>query len=321
MSRLNLAMLGTGRIADMQLAPALARTTGGQLWSVLSRDADRAAAFAAKHRAAAPSPAHTDLDALLADPRLDAVVIATPDGLHAEQTLAAFEAGKHVLVEKPIATTAADAAEMVIAAEKADLRLGVAYHLRWHAGHRSVAAKAHAGGFGDLRHARAQWTWPAKDDSNWRAHPEVGRWWSLAGVGTHCLDLIRWFMLPTCGEVTRITGLTTRSLWEGPHDETAVVALEFASGATAEFCSSVQFRSPYRFELYGSDGYALGTDTLGPRGAGTIETDSGPLEFEIANPYVGELQDFVDAVREGRKPEVDGVEGLRNVELLERLEA
>ncbi len=319
MTQMNLAMLGTGRIADMQLAPALSQAAGATLWSVLSRDAARAADFARRHGAASPTPSYTDLDNLLADPALHGVVIATPDGVHAAQALSAIRAGKHVLVEKPMATSAAAAASMVDAAREEDVRLGVAYHLHWHAGHRAIAELVGTGGLGALRHMRAQWTWRAQDASNWRAHPEVSRWWSLAGVGTHCLDLIRWLMVPRCGEVTQIFGLTSNSIWEGPHDETAVVAMEFESGATAEFCSSVQFESPHRVEVYGSAGYAIGTGTLGPQGAGSIVTASGELSFEVANPFVGEIEDFAAAVVEGRTPEVDGVEGLRNVELLEAL--
>lgn len=319
MKPLDFALLGTGRISAWQLAPALALAGGARLWSVLSRDRTRAEAFARTHGAAAPQPAHDDLSTLLADPELDAVLVATPDGLHAAQSLAAIEAGKHVLVEKPMATSSADATRMVEAAARAGVRLGVAHHLRWHAGHREVVERLRAGLLGAPRHMRAQWSWPAPDDSNWRAHPDVGRWWSLAGVGTHCLDLIRWAMVPACGEVTRIVGVTSHAVWSGPHDETAVAVMSFESGATAELCSSVQFGAPSRMEVYGARGWAVGTGTLGPAGDGAIETDAGPLAYEVAHPYVGEIEDFAHAVREGRAPEVDGAEGLRNVELLEAL--
>ena len=110
-------------------------------------------------------------------------------------------------------------------------------------------------------------------------------------------------------------------MYGGPHDETAVVALELESGATAELTSSVLFASPTRFEVYGSEGYAIATGTLGPHGAGEIVTNDGPLPFPIENPFAGEIADFVAAVRDGRPPEVDGGEGLRNVELLESLDA
>ncbi len=316
---MNLAILGTGGIADGRLAPAIRIADGVQLWSVLSRSADRAAAFAKAHRARAPEPAHTDLAVLLGDPQLDGVVIATPDKLHAHQTIAAARAGKHVLVEKPMATSAEEGEAMVRACEDAGVKLAVAYHLRWHQGHRRLEDRIRAGALGNLRHMRAQWAWPAPDASNWRAHSNVGRWWSLAGVGTHLLDLIRWFMVPRCGEVQVVRSVVNRSVWRTPHDETAVVALQFEDGATAEFCSSVLFESPNRVEVYGSEGWAVGNNTLGPLGRGSVRTNRGPLRFTAVDPYLGEIHDFAAAVRQDRRPEVDGGEGLRNVELLLRI--
>ncbi len=313
---LKLALLGTGRIADKQLAPAIVQATGVQLWSVLSREAERADGFASRHGAASSTPAYTDLGELLRDPDLDGVVIATPDKLHADQAIGAARAGKHVLVEKPMATSVAEAEEMVRDCDGAGVRLGVAYHLRWHAGHRLIANAVRNGEFGALRHMRVQWTGRAADDTNWRAHPDLGRGWGLAAVGTHCVDLVRWLMAPSCGEIDAVQSVISRSVWQGPHDETAVVALRLQSGATAELCSSVVFDSPTSLEVYGSRGYALCTDTLGPHGAGEIRTSLGELRYSPANPYIGEIEDFAAAIRDGRSPEVDGCEGLRNVELL-----
>jgi 1,5-anhydro-D-fructose reductase (1,5-anhydro-D-mannitol-forming) len=313
---LKFALLGTGRIANDQLAPALAAAPGAELWSVLSRDLDRARDFARRHGARAPSPAYADLDRLLADPALDAVLIATPDKLHAAQAIRAARAGKHVLCEKPMVTSAADGRAMIDACKRAGIKLGVAYHMRWHDGHRSLARAAREGAFGELRHMRVLWSYRAADASNWRASSEVGRWWSLGGVGTHLLDQIRWFLCPQAGEVVEQSSVISRGVFRGPHDETALLALRFESGATAELCSSVLFAAPRRFELYGSDGYAVGEDTLGAGGDGSMWTHDGPFEFEVRNPYVGEIEDFVAAVAENRAPEVDGEEGLRNCELL-----
>lgn len=314
---LNIALLGTGGIATRAFAPALRAAPDVRLWSVLSRDASRASTFAAAWDAAAPDPAHTKLASLLADPDLDAVIVATPDRLHAEQAVAAARAGKHVLCEKPMATTVEDARAMLEAAEAAGVRLGVAYHLRWHAGHRLVSVLVESGDLGALRHMRAQWAWPAPDDTNWRAREDVARWWSLAGVGTHCLDLIRWLMVRECGEITELRSVVSRSVWNGPNDETAAVVLKFESGATAEFTSSVLFEAPSRMEVYGSRGWVVATGTLGPHGKGSIETRAGPLAFTPRDPYVGEIQDFAAAIRMGHEPAVSGPEGLRNVELLD----
>ncbi len=109
----------------------------------------------------------------------------------------------------------------------------------------------------------------------------------------------------------------SQAIWGGPHDETAVLALRFESGATAELTSSVLFGAPSRVEVYGAEGYALATGTLGPHGKGRVETRQGSVLYTPCDPYVGELEHFGEAIRQGREPEVDGAEGLRNVELLE----
>ena len=313
---LKIAMLGTGKIAGNQLAPALNLAEGGVLWSVYSRDLDRAHDFARQHQACSPKPAFDNLQDLLADSALDAVIIATPDALHAEQAVLAARAGKHVLCEKPMSTTREDAQAMVEAGKHGAVKLAIAYHMRWHTGHRALAAMAHAGEFGELRHLRLQWTFKSQDDANWRAHAEVGRWWGLAGVGTHCVDQARWFLQPGGGEVTEVRSVISREVWSGPHDETAVVALKFESGATAEICSSVLFDAPRRIELYASDGYAVGENTLGLSGEGEIRTNTGPLVFTPRNPYVGEIEDFIEAIQTGREPEVTGEEGARNIDIL-----
>ena len=313
---MNIAMLGTGRIADQQLAPAITDVDGVRLWSVLSRDTERGREFAERHHAESEHAVHTDLDSLLADEDLDAVLIATPDKLHASQTIAAARAGKHVLTEKPMATDLAQAQAMVEACDRAGVTLAIAYHMRWHAGHRKLAEAVHAGRLGTLRHMRVQWTFLAQNDQNWRATSELGRWWGLAGVGTHCLDQVRWFMQPSCGEIVVQENLISREVWKGPHDETALVSLGFESGATAEICSSVLFNAPKRMEIHASDTYAVCDDTLGAHGAGAISIGGEPMDYEVIDPYAGEIADFAAAAREGRSPEVDGREGHRNVAIL-----
>ncbi|MEM1160410.1 MAG: Gfo/Idh/MocA family oxidoreductase [Pseudomonadota bacterium] len=315
---LNVAMIATGGIADKQLAPALAQSPNARLWSVLSREKARAVSFADRHGAAAPVSAFDDLDALLSDPDLDAVLLASPDKLHAAQAVKAAKSGKHILTEKPMATDREGAADMVRAAEGAGVTLAVAYHMRWHMGHRALFEAAMDGKFGSLRHIRIQWPTPAKDAEGWRAKSDVGRWWALAAVGTHCLDQIRWFMTPHCGKITQSEGIINRSVYNGPHDETAVLSYQFENGSTAELCASVLYQGPRVMELYGSDGYAICTETLGPHGEGRIETHEGSFEYVPANPYVGEIEDFAAAIRDGRPAEVDGKEGAANVDLLLR---
>jgi len=313
---IRIGMVGTGSISRDALTPAIESVPDAQLWSVMSRDEARAAEFAAANGAAAPKAGYGDLDAFLADPKLDAVVIATPDGVHAEQTIAAAKAGKHVLVEKPMATSVADADAMVAACKTAGVKLAVAYHMRWHTGHRALAQKIHAGDFGDIRTAYARWTFKAADASNWRAHDEVGKWWGLAGVGTHSLDWLRWMMVPGCGEVTDVRSSITSGILGSDHDEVASCTLEFESGAIAQFVSSSVYLAPTRAEICADKDFAMCEETLGRSAGGRIHTAAGALDFQEVDPYAGEIADFVAAIKEDRDPEVTGEEGRRNVEIL-----
>ena len=123
---------------------------------------------------------------------------------------------------------------------------------------------------GKARYARAIWTWQSDDNSNWRAHGELGRWWGLAGVGTHCMDLLRWMLVPVSGEVTRCSGTVDMSHYGGPHDETATVSLQFGNAVVADFTTSVMFSTPSRFELYCDEATVICEGTLGPQVAGAF---------------------------------------------------
>jgi predicted dehydrogenase len=316
MAPLRIGLLGTGGIANEFLAPALGLAGNACLWSVLSRSMDNARAFADRHGARSPTPAYDSLDAMLKDPELDAVLVATPDRMHATQTIAAARAKKHVLCEKPLATTVEQARAMLSACEAHGVTLGVAYHLRHHAGHKAFVRELHQGAIGRVRHARVQWTFAAQDASGWRARGDVGRWWALAAVGTHAIDMVRWIMAPSAGDVTALRCLDSSPKFATERDESTMVSMRFEDGSTAEVFASVLFRAPRRIEVFGDDGYAHAEGTLGPRGAGDLWINERKLEYVPENPYVGEIHDFADAVRAGRSPAVDGPEGMRNVELL-----
>lgn len=311
---LNVGLVGPGSIADHRLAPALQRLRGARLWSVCSRDRARGAAFAARHGAA--GPVHSDLAACLADPELHAVILATPDRLHADQAIAAARAGKHVFVEKPLATDVAAGEAVLAACSAAGVRLAVGYHLRHHAGLRLLREQLLAGAIGRPLHMRVTWTFVERDAHNWRGGPELGRWWALAAVGTHALDLVRWYLRPLCGELESASAITSHPVHGGPHDETAALALRFASGATADILCSVVFRAPRDVEVYGERGSLRGAAVLGPHGNGEVSRDGVALPYTPVDPYQGELQDFVDAILEDRAPEVDGEEGLSNIRWL-----
>jgi len=308
---LRFGIIGTGGIAGAAHGPALKQVDGVTLWSILSRDTTRAAEFARLHGAAAPRAAYDKLEEFLADPLLQAVIIASPDNLHAAHILACARAGKHVLVEKPMVVTHEEGVEVIEACRAHGVRLGVAFHSRWHAGHRKLHQMITRDKIlGPLRHMRVQWTWRAQDASNWRARADLGSWWSLAGTGAHCFDLVHWLADTPGRSVADKRSLIGREVWNGPHDETAIVLFRYSDGLTAECTTSVLFDSPSRLEIYGADGFAICEGTLGRLGTGTISVNGVPLAFDPVIPFEGEIRDFAAAIRENREPEVSGPGGL-----------
>lgn len=311
-------LVGCGSIAENSLVPALRTVEGGILWAVSSRDLEKARGFASRHGARSTRPAYDSYEEMLADPEIDAVIVATPDGLHASQAIAAARAGKHVFVEKPAATNMHDAVAMTEECRRAGVRLGVAFQNRWHNGHRQLAHRLRGGDerIGDVRHMRVEWASPALDAASWRGRGDVSRWWCMAALGSHCLDLVRWMMVPQCGEVTAIRALTSDVAFKSGRDESATIALRFANGATADIFVSVFAPRRKYIEIIGDKATAICFDTLGKRGIGAIIVGDDSLDFQPCDPYVGELNDFVASIREGRDPEVSGEEGVRNVALL-----
>src|ERR671919_2034727 len=140
-------IVSTGKHPDLKIAPAMAEAGGGELVGVYSRDQGRADEFAQKHGARA---AYSKLDDLLGDSRVDGVFVSSPNALHAEHVVQAAQAGKHVLCEKPMATTVADAVRMVQACRRAGITLGVAFNLRQHPGYIRARELVAAGTLGRI---------------------------------------------------------------------------------------------------------------------------------------------------------------------------
>lgn len=316
---IRIGVIGTGAISNEFLVPAIRKVDNGIFWSVLSRDQNRADFFSVHHKAQAQNASFSDINNFLQDPKLDAVIIATPDGLHASQAIAAARAGKHVFVEKPMANSISDAEAVIAECDRYNVRLAVGYHSRWHQGHRKLRDEIWRNELGSIHHLRAHWSFKANERSDWHTDPALGRWWSLAGVGTHLIDWAYWLLMPTCGVITSTDAIINRARYSRDLDVSATVTLQFESGATAQLYSSILASGPTRSEILGTDGHAHCENTLGQCGNGTIQMSKGNLLFEPLNPYQCQIANFVDAIICKNNPEVSGEDGLRNVKLLESL--
>ena len=276
----------------------------------------------------------TDYAEILADPEIDSVTICTPHYLHAPMIIAAAEAGKHVLVEKPMAMDGASAAEAVAACRAAGVRLGVCLQNRRNAATVQVKRAIEEGLLGRLLMLSGQVLWYRGEEyyteSTWR-----GRWateggGALINQAIHTLDLMTYLGSDVRTVSARMGTLGHRTI----EVEDAVSAvLEYESGALGSFAAATCAYpgSDVRLEVMGSEGSALivGQElvrfqTRDGREAPAVDASSNGQHVAAGKDYYGSshglvVEDFVDAVREDRDPLITGEEGQRSIELLEAI--
>lgn len=282
------------------------------LASVCGRDLARTEAFVGD--AGSLATACADQPVFLADSNLDVVIVATPDALHVPHALAAMRAGKHVLVEKPLALSVAAAQELQVAnAMWPDIRVGVGFHLRHHEGHRRLRdILARGAMIGAVAHIHLEWTTSSIGANSWRVTSREG-WFALAALGSHALDLVRWLAGSDRANVFATKGASATG-----RDERVALHLDLDRGVTASIRVSVDASPTKYLRISGSNGVIECRDTLGGRGGGTIQNPLGMLFFPPVNPYAAQLVDFAAAVREGRDPVANVRDGVLNVRWLEQ---
>lgn len=308
---MNIGIIGTGNIASSGHGPAIKSLDGTQLTSVLSRETQKGKEFLNEF-GASDAKVYTDIKPFVNNPNIELVIITSPDSMHYEQAKACLENGKHVLMEKPFTISVGEAENLAKIAEERRLTLAVGFHLRSHNGHRLLKKQIASGVIGDLRHIRLIWAWQVTDDSNWRAHDKLTRWWSLSAVGSHCIDLARW-LGDDMDDWSAFSSLLANNLWGGEHDETAQITGQFKSGITFDITSSVQFGPFNKIEIFGSKGEVTCEDTLGRNGAGTILVNGKDMQFEASSPFVEQLRNTLTHIESDTPLNADYSCGVRSV--------
>ena len=194
----------------------------------------------------------TDWRKLLAMTELDIVIIATMHDSLAEITLAAIEAGKHVLVEKPAARTSAELEPVIAAAEKIGVKVHVGFNHRYHRAFRKARELFEAGALGELMFIRARYGHGGRIgyDKEWRAKPELSGGGELIDQGPHLIDLSRWFL----GEFEDVQGFAHTYFWNMTVDDNGFMLLKTAKKQVAFLhASSTEWKNLFSMEIYGRD--------------------------------------------------------------------
>jgi predicted dehydrogenase len=303
-------LIGCGDIAAKRVARALRETAGSALVSVSRAKAELLPAFAAEHGAARW---HADWREVLKDPGVRAVYLATPVALHAEQAIAAAEAGKHVLCEKPMALSVDDCARMIAAARAHRVRLGVAYYRHHYPVIARLRALITSGELGQPVIAQAQACEP------FNPGPEHPRAWLLkkasagggpmADFGCHRIEVL----LDLLGPLASVHGFASNVRFKDREvEDTCVAHLRFESGAQGLITvSHAALERRDTLEIVGTRGSAL-VPVLN-EGRLRVITEGGAREEHHPpheNLHQPLIEDFVAALREDRDPAVPGEVGL-----------
>jgi UDP-N-acetyl-2-amino-2-deoxyglucuronate dehydrogenase len=321
MSEVRFGIVGAGTVARYH-AQAIADAPGARLVAVCRGDARRAAEAAAEFGV----PCEASDEALLARPDVDAVCVTTPSGQHAAQTTAAARAGKHVLVEKPMALSVADADAMIAACRAAGVRLGVALQRRTEPCYRDLRAAITAGELGRLVLGSTTVPYmrtPAYYESaGWRGTRAQDGGGALMNQGIHLADLLLWLM----GDVEEVHAHAATLAHRVEVEDCLAASFLFASGAMGTLLATTAAAPgfPHRVEVYGTTG---GVQIEGERvvrweaGGKSVSADpataaagAGASPTGISTTgHTRIVSDFVAAIREGRPALVTGEEGRRSL--------
>jgi len=322
---IGVGIIGSGYMGRTY-AECIARyNTGTRLAAVAG--GSRAAGLAADYQVAfEPS-----IDALLQRSDVQAVIITSPQSAHREQTVKAARAGKHILVEKPMATSSDDCSQMIEACNTAGVALSVIKPWHYRGSTRRLFECVQNGDIGDVRMISLWWLYPRIPfiGKEWFRDPKEGGLYLDAG--SHCFDYLRWV---AGAEPTRLYSQLATYNADSETPRSSMTTLHFANGVMATLWLSYEVPTPgwentdFRARVVGSKanldahGYGAvqisrddGWETLYVQGE--MDYVNRPMERVRLEAFFDMTQDFIDAVRDGRTPPVTGEDGLASVAMVE----
>ncbi len=271
-------IIGCGDVTEVKSGPALRQARGSSLVAVMRRDATRAADYARRHGV---PRWYDDAQALIDDPGVDAVYVATPPSTHARYAIAAMRAGKPVYVEKPMAMDAAECEAMLETSRRTGMPLFVAYYRRALPRFLKVRELLQDGAIGRPREVRVCLHRTPPEPAAalpWRLQPEISGGGLFVDLGSHTLDLLDFLF----GPITQVSGEATSS-GRYPAEDSVSMAFGFACGIAGQgewrFCSDARRD---RVEIHGDDG-SLHFATFDDAPV-ELRRGDGTQCFAVANP-------------------------------------
>lgn len=321
-TKLGVGVIGTGWVSGEHIK-AFANNPHCEIRAICSRKMETARARIASTGQVRAEP-FDDVGRMLEHGGIDIVTICTPHPFHPEQAIAAAEAGKHLLIEKPVALDVDNLRKMRDAVRKAKVRTAVCFELRWNPLFqviRDLLARKMVGRlfYGEVDYFHGIGPWYGQYE--WNRLKDMGGS-DLLTAGCHAVDGLRWFMQSEAVEVSSISNTSAGNPLKYEYDTNSVTLVRFANGAIGKIGCSIECRQPYSFNirLLGEEGsivnnkfYSL--NLSGQRDWAEIPTvlpDSGDVS---EHPYQGEIDHFVECIRKGKESHVNLEDAVKTHEI------
>ncbi|MCC6861174.1 MAG: Gfo/Idh/MocA family oxidoreductase [Bryobacterales bacterium] len=322
MEPLGVAVLGTGSVSGEHIK-AFRDNPHTEVRAILSRDRARAEARAAQYNLANCRP-YTDLEQLLRQEDVSIVSICTPHALHVEQGVCCAAAGRHLVVEKPVALDLPGLRRLTDAVERAGVRSVVSFVLRWNPLFETIRAMLAQGLAGSLFYAEVDYLHGIGRDYTGHAWitTREGGGSSLLSAGCHAVDGLRWFAGQEAVEVFAYSNTSRGNPAGYQYHPNTVTLVKFANGLMGKVASSIECQMPYLFNilLAGDRGTIRNNQVFsrqwpGQTGWATVPTilpDSGAVEH---HPFQAQMDHLVDCIRSGRESHCNLADAARTHEI------
>ena len=316
--KLGVALVGLGNYSTGQLAPALQQTKYCQLAGVVTGSPAKAAQWQQQYNLPAKNCYdYKTFDRILDNPAIDIVYVVLPNALHAEYVVRAAQAGKHVICEKPLATSVADAQHMIAAMAKAGKKFSVGYRLHFEPHNQAMMRLGQTAAYGKITHLAADNGFKfGPGGTPWRINKQLSGGGPLMDMGIYCLQ----GCLYTKGQVPiSVTAKFTPETGTGIFKEVEAGInwqLRFADGAVAD-CRTSYTENVSRLRADAANGWLELAPAFGYGGlAGHTSKNDGLLNLPNINQQAAQMDDFAQCVLQNKPTRVPGEMGLRDVQLL-----
>ncbi|MDP9155925.1 MAG: Gfo/Idh/MocA family oxidoreductase [Pseudomonadota bacterium] len=328
--RVGFAVIGLGRLSLDSILPALASCKLCKLAAVMTGNKEKGRRVAAQYGVLADAVyAYDEWDKLAHNADVQAVYIVTPNGMHHEQVIQAARIGKHVLCEKPLSNTSAEALEMVEACADAGVKLMVAYRLQYEPHNRDVAKMVRSGEFGKLKIIEAHNGQVQDDASQWRHEAKLAGGGSLPDIGLYCLNFARFVTGEEPVEVMAWVWSTPGDVRFTEIEENVAWQMRFPSGVVGRFSAAYDAHESRHARLH----FQTATVKLDPafsykgirlyvnhRSAAREDVEvSEERVSEEKNQFGAEMDHMAECVLTGRTPGTPGEEGLQDQRIMEAI--